>query len=501
MWSAGPQRRGDEQTMTMADDAGQTAARRVRARRHAGLPKWARRVWHILVRPGVPGARLAKQIEDFVGGGRALFWQRQGMYMGSALLAGFYYDLMLAIVFMCMLQVTEVLDTWVSTIAVRRAHESSAMARRMQGALLLTSSLSALTVSAFTVAVAVMEGPGQHLTPLFFLFAAGLFAAVNNHQLPRVLFVRLLIYGAVFIYVPVRDLLIVRPALSSELWMQLATVLFVLFFVIECSVIFLRLYRKGLDSLDELRRERDRAQAALEVKSQFVSTVSHELRTPLTSILGSLSLAQTGAFDKDPARMQEVIEIAYKNSKRLQELINDLLDLQKIESGQMRYSFDSVNLGELVAESVCMMHGYAQQSDVILKIEAQDANAWVNGDKGRISQVMNNLLSNAVKFSSAGGTVRVSVRRHEGKALVSVADSGIGIPPGSRELVFGTFSQVDSSDHRAHQGTGLGLSITEKIVVAHGGSIDYDSTLGEGTVFTVALDLIEHPAAAAIAAA
>ncbi len=487
--------------MAMTRDAGHMARKGPRSHRRGGLPHRVRRIWHILVRPRVPGPRLAKQIEDFVLGGRALFWQRQGMYMGSALLAGFYYDLVLAIAFMCMLQLTEVLDTWVSKLALLRAHKSSAAARRMQTALLLTSALSALTVSAFTVAVAVLEGPGQHLTPLFFLFAAGLFAAVNNHQLPRVLLVRLLIYGAVFIYVPVRDLLIVRPALSSELWMQLATVLFVLFFVIECSVIFLRLYRRGLDSLDELRRERDRAQAALEVKSQFVSTVSHELRTPLTSILGSLSLAQTGAFDKDPGRMQEVIEIAYKNSKRLQELINDLLDLQKIESGQMRYSFDTVNLDELVAEAVSMMHGYAQQSDVAVVIEARAPDAWISGDKGRIAQVMNNLLSNAVKFSNAGGTVRVSVRQKEGKALVSVTDSGIGIPPGSRDVVFGTFSQVDSSDHRAHQGTGLGLSITEKIVKAHGGSIDYESVLGEGTIFTVGFDRVEHPAAAAIAAA
>ncbi|SFP42269.1 sensor histidine kinase [Tranquillimonas alkanivorans] len=462
----------------------------VRAARSA-LHRSIRSVIRTTSLANVPTERLETQMRDFVSGGIALFWQRQGMYIGAGLLAAIYYDLTQAIICFLLLQLTDLADTILSKRVLKRVGGSRRMVRRYHNLLLLTSFLSSLAVAYFTLSVAALEGEGTHFAPLFFLFAAGLFAAVNNHQLPRVLLVRLVVYGAVFLYIPAADLIALRPPLSSPLWMGMFTVGFVLFFVIECSIIFLQMYRSNLDRIDELKRERDRATKAYEVKSQFVSVVSHELRTPLTSIIGSLSLLQSGLFTKQPERAESIVEIAYKNGRRLSDLINDLLDLQKIESGQMRYSFQCVDLNDLVEEAVRMMDGYADQADVRLDFEPASRELFVRADRGRLAQVVNNLLSNAVKFSHKGGTVRVAVHEADGRARVSVEDTGTGIPEDARERVFGKFSQVDSSDHRSYQGTGLGLNIAQQIMQAHDGTIDYESVYGDGTTFTLELDVAE----------
>ncbi|PWE31424.1 sensor histidine kinase [Maritimibacter sp. 55A14] len=433
--------------------------------------------------------RLERQLKDFVQGSRSLFWTRQGMYIGAGLLTAFYYDPFLAIFCVALCQLTEFLDNLVSAHVISWHGGSYRQARKFQSHLTMTSTLSAIAVALFAILVSHLEGPGSHFTPLFFLFAAGLFAAMNNHQLPKVLLARLVVYGFVFLYIPVRDLLVVRPPLDSELWLQFATVLFVLSFIVYCSMIFLKLYREGLDNLDEIRLERDRARAAYEVKSQFVSVVSHELRTPLHSILGSLSMLSNGTFDNAPDRAAKVMTIAYKNSKRLSNLINDLLDLQKIESGQMEYDFSPTRLDAVLVEAVESLGGFAAQSGIKLKVRELGDDLVALIDQDRIQQVLTNLLSNAVKFSKPDGKVEVSMARGAGKAHIRVRDYGIGIPDGFREKVFEKFAQIDSSDDRSYEGSGLGLSIAEQIVAAHGGTLDYESELGKGTTFTLSLPL------------
>ncbi|MFT5160250.1 MAG: signal transduction histidine kinase [Paracoccaceae bacterium] len=434
-------------------------------------------------------ARLEKQMKDFVGGGQALFGQRQGMYFGSALLAGYYYSFTLAALCFTLYQITEFIDLRVSKKVMSWSGGNGRKAAKLHHMLVASSFLSSSAVSFFAFSIARMEGPSSHFTPLFFLFTAALFAAVNNHQMPKILMVRLVVYGFVFLFIPVLDIWTVRPGLDSVLWLQFATVLFVLYFVVDCSAIFLRLYRKGLDQLDELRLERDRAQTAFEVKSQFVSVVSHELRTPLTSILGALGLLNSGAFKDQPERAEKILGIAHNNSKRLSNLINDLLDLQKFEAGQMTYEFAPVNLSKLLNEAVESITGLADSSEVSIEIIATDQAIHARADADRILQVMANLLSNAVKFSKTDGAVEIALRIADGKAQISVRDYGIGIPANSRDLVFGKFSQVDSSDHRAFDGTGLGMSISEQIMKAHNGAIDYSSELGEGTTFRIVLPL------------
>lgn len=438
--------------------------------------------------------RLEKQIKDFARGGVALIPQRQGIYLGALLLCSYFFDYRTAIFCYLFCQISEGLDTIVSLRASRWTGRSPREAQSFYFQLLGTSTLSATAVATFVLLVAKMEGTSGHLTSLFFLFVAGLFAAVNNHQLPKVLAVRLVIYSAVFLYIPIRDILIVNPPLNSEYYMHLATVVFVLYFVLECSMIFLRLYQKGLDQYEELRVERDRAKEVYELKSQFVSVVSHELRTPLTSIIGALGLMKTLDSTQNPESFSKVLGIADKNSKRLSNLINDLLDLQKLESDSMNYHFTQLDPAEVARDSVHAMSAHADSLGVEVSLENQLKGHKVHADYDRLVQVLDNLLSNAVKFSRKGGAIQVLVYTKDGDAVIAVKDNGIGIPKGSCDLVFGKFCQVDSSDHRAHQGTGLGLSIVQQIVNAHNGQITYESTLGQGTTFFVTLPLLSEKA-------
>lgn len=430
-------------------------------------------------------ARLEKQVRDYVTGSLILFWKRQTIYAAAALLCGAYYDVRVAVFCYLFIQYTEFCDTWISLRVMRWKGGNLREARRYRNLLFLSAIQSTAAIGLWAAIVAHLEGVSSHFMPLFFLFAAGLFAAVNNHQIPQILVLRLLMYTGVFLYIPISDIVEVNPPLKSFLWLQLFTVVFVLFFVVECSIIFLRLYRRGLDQLDDLRRERDRVQAAYEVKSQFVSVVSHELRTPLTSINGALGLLRTGAYDNDPAKARNILEIAHKNSIRLSALINDLLDLQKLESGQMSYEFDDVDLADIVEECMGSMDAFAHTYGITFDYSAPRDTILVTADRDRLHQVLDNLLSNAIKFSRRGAKVEVRVRRTAARAWVEVQDHGIGIPPNSREKVFGKFTQVDSSDRRSHGGTGLGLCIAQEIMAAHGGSVDYTSTLGEGTTFVI----------------
>lgn len=444
-----------------------------------------RRYLRSALRMETSATRLEKQVRDYVNGSLELFWKRQTIYAAAALLCGFYYNLQVAVLCYLFIQFTEFCDTWLSLRIVKWQGGSLREARRYRDLLLLSAVQSTTAIVLWAAIVAYMEGISSHFMPLFFLFAAGLFAAVNNHQIPQILLLRLVMYAAVFLYIPIADLLQVMPPIQSFLWLQLFTVVFVLFFVIECSIIFLRLYRRGLDQLDELRLERDRVQAAYEVKSQFVSVVSHELRTPLTSINGALGLLRTGAYDHDPAKARNILEIAHKNSIRLSALINDLLDLQKIESGQMSYNFDEIDLASIVEECIGSMETFAQTYGITFDFTPPEEMVIVHADRDRLHQVLDNLMSNAVKFSRRGETVILRILTKADRILVEVEDHGVGIPPDSREKVFGRFTQVDSSDRRSHGGTGLGLNIAQEIMAAHGGTVTYTSKLGEGSTFVI----------------
>lgn len=435
----------------------------------------------------IRSGRLPKQLKDYAHGGYPLFWMRQSMYFASTILAAYYYSPKVALLCFALSQLTEFLDNTVCASVIRWNGEGLAKAIRFRNQLLITCILSAIAVGTFAILIAQIEGPTEHFTPLVFLLAAGLFAAMNNHQLPIVLYTRLVLYGAVYLFIPIKDIWDVNPPISSDIWLRFFTALFVLFFVINCSAIFLRLYRNNLDRLDELRIERDRAHAAYEVKSQFVSVVSHELRTPLHSIMGSLSLLDTGKLEQYPDRSRKMVKIAFKNSKRLSNLIDDLLDLQKLEAEQMSYDFAPVDLSDIVYDAIESVQGVSDRNEVDLVFVNPGVRLIARADHSKIQQVLTNLMSNALKFSDKGSSVEIRLFADADKVGVEVKDFGIGIPEGSRAVVFGKFSQVDSSDERNHAGSGLGLSIAEQIITAHGGVIDYVSEPGQGATFRIEL--------------
>ena len=233
--------------------------------------------------------------------------------------------------------------------------------------------------------------------------------------------------------------------------------------------------------------------AAERAKAEFVSTVSHELRTPLTSMKGALKMANSGLVGEVPDKMKDLLDMANRNTDRLVTLINDILDLEKIEAQKMVYNLEDVDMVEIIQQAVEANRFYAQRFNVTLvpKIDEEDGPYITKADRNRLMQVMDNLLSNASKFSLEGGEVDIGLFRHNGHIRMTVRDYGTGIPEGSQEKIFGKFVQSDSSDTRAKGGTGLGLAIVRPIIAAHNGDISFHSEENVGTEFFVDLPLVE----------
>lgn len=219
------------------------------------------------------------------------------------------------------------------------------------------------------------------------------------------------------------------------------------------------------------------------LKSEFISTVSHELRTPLTAISGALGLLNHQAMNSLPEPMRNMLRIACSNSQRLGQLINDLLDMEKISAGKLNFNFQNYSISQLINEALEVNQPYAREYDVKLTLIVS-ADAVVAVDSQRLHQILANLISNAVKFSPRGEVVTLSISdTPDNTVRVCVRDLGSGIPAGFRNRIFQKFSQADSSDSRAKGGTGLGLAITRELVERMGGTIDFDSIEGQGTTF------------------
>ena len=221
------------------------------------------------------------------------------------------------------------------------------------------------------------------------------------------------------------------------------------------------------------------------MKDEFLATVSHELRTPLTSVLGALGLLASGAAGALPKAAVPLTEVAKRNGERLSRLIDDILDITKLEGNQMVLQLRLTCLDSLLQEAMTANMGYAQRSGVKLGIELKPGSPQVRVDADRFLQVMANLLSNAIKHSTAGDTASVSVEWTPTQVRVKVRDHGPGIDPQFRSRMFEKFSQADTSDRRAQGGTGLGLYITRMLVERMGGRIDVDSVPDQGATFFV----------------
>jgi PAS domain S-box-containing protein len=221
------------------------------------------------------------------------------------------------------------------------------------------------------------------------------------------------------------------------------------------------------------------------LKKEFVATVSHELRTPLTSIRGSLGLLAGGVLGKLPPEAVEVVAVAERNVIRLVRLINDILDLERLDTGRIEMHFETLTLASVFERSLEAVQAFADQEGVPLVSTAPSGSVWGDGD--RLVQVLVNLLSNAVKFSPRGSVVRLSASEAGGFADVRVTDQGRGIPGSFREAIFERFRQVEASDARQKGGSGLGLAICKAIIEQHGGTIGVESEEGQGSVFWMKL--------------
>ena len=219
------------------------------------------------------------------------------------------------------------------------------------------------------------------------------------------------------------------------------------------------------------------------LKNEFVSTVSHELRTPLTSISGALTLMAKGTAGTLSDKAQGLVAIARSNCDRLVRLINDILDLERIEADDLVFEFGAVEMADLVEQARRETAEFAARYHVRLAPPEAATGTIVWGDRYRLMQVLSNLLSNAVKFSPAGAEVMLGLANRNGTVHVSVSDRGRGISDDFRPHVFQKFAQADASDSRQKGGTGLGLSIVKSIVERHGGRIGFSSEIGVGSTF------------------
>jgi PAS domain S-box-containing protein len=219
------------------------------------------------------------------------------------------------------------------------------------------------------------------------------------------------------------------------------------------------------------------------MKKEFTSTLSHELRTPLTSIIGSLQLINSGVMGKVEREIAELTEVAERNGQRLLDLINDILDIEKIESGKLALAPELIPVDELVREAMVLNKAFAERFKVRFEWRGDVPQRKVFADRKRVQQIMTNLLSNAAKFSPEGSLVEITTEEAGANVRLAIHDRGTGIPEGFRGRIFGRFTQADATATRQKGGSGLGLAICKRLVELMHGRIGFDNRQGGGSTF------------------
>lgn len=247
-----------------------------------------------------------------------------------------------------------------------------------------------------------------------------------------------------------------------------------------------------LKKIEELRREGERLAFASKAKSEFLATMSHELRTPLNAIMGFSELMKEKAAGELNAKQGRYVDNILASSRHLLALINDILDMSKVESGKIELVIETISVPETINETLTLLKEKAAKRKVIIKKELDPELEYIGADRLRFKQVLFNLLDNAVKFNKPeGGVVTVTAKKEGAMAKFSVSDTGIGIKEENIGRLFKEFEQVSFGISRKYGGTGLGLAISKKLVEAHGGKIRAESRFGEGSTFTFVLPIAE----------
>jgi signal transduction histidine kinase len=238
---------------------------------------------------------------------------------------------------------------------------------------------------------------------------------------------------------------------------------------------------------DELGRVYGELETASRHKSEFLANMSHELRTPLNAIIGFSDVLREEMFGPLNANQKEYVEDVLEAGRHLLSLINDILDLSKIEAGRMELALEDVSIVDTLESGVTMHRARADRNDITLNLSIEPDVGAVRADERKVRQVVFNLLSNAVKFTPSGGRVDVSARRHDGVVEIAVADTGIGISPADQDRIFEEFQQGHGPGIAVLEGTGLGLTLAKRFVELHGGRLWVQSELGAGTTFRFTL--------------
>ncbi|WP_406661742.1 PAS domain S-box protein [Methanolobus sp. ZRKC3] len=237
------------------------------------------------------------------------------------------------------------------------------------------------------------------------------------------------------------------------------------------------------------------AEESNRTKSEFLANMSHELRTPLNSVIGFSQVLDDRIFGDLNERQTRYVSNILNSGRHLLELINDILDISKIESGKMKYKPDRINLIQTIDEIVMLTEPMAKSKSIVFESNIEFENQEVYADRIKLKQIMYNLLSNAIKFTPKSGKVWINSKVIADKLQISVSDNGIGIPFNEQESIFEPFKQVSSSPNREYEGTGLGLAIVKHYVEMHDGRIHVESELGKGSTFTLTVPVgckVEH---------
>jgi signal transduction histidine kinase len=239
----------------------------------------------------------------------------------------------------------------------------------------------------------------------------------------------------------------------------------------------------------EIQEKSHQLESANQHKSAFLANMSHELRTPLNAVIGFSEMLAARYFGDLTEKQAEYVNDIHGSGKHLLSLINDILDLSKVEAGRMELELGEFDLRAALDNALTLVRERAQRGGVTLRLDADAALGSFRGDERKLKQVMLNLLSNAVKFTPRGGTVSVAANQVDGTAEIAVRDTGAGIAPEDQEAIFEAFRQVGTDVTRKREGTGLGLALTRRFVELHGGTIRVESALGKGSTFTVRLPI------------
>jgi signal transduction histidine kinase/CheY-like chemotaxis protein len=255
------------------------------------------------------------------------------------------------------------------------------------------------------------------------------------------------------------------------------------------------LEQKVEERTEELAITNEQLQEASQAKSEFLANMSHELRTPLNSIIGFSEVLQDKTFGELNEKQTRYIGNILTSGKHLLELINDILDISKVEAGKVELKYEEFSLLDLLSESQTLVNTMASKKNISLESKVEEGITRITADLTRLKQIMYNLLSNAIKFTPDGGRVSVDAKSSDDMAQISVEDTGIGIRKEEQEKVFEEFYQIDGSYARQYQGTGLGLALTKRLVELHGGKIWVESEVDKGSkfTFTIPLRLKESP--------